>query len=78
MNVMVKSLKAGTVWVNAHNVLSFGVPFGGFKQSGIGRDLGEYAVHEYTQVKAVITQLPTGLPPIPKPAHAHAHVKAAK
>lgn len=69
-NVMVSSLKAGTVWLNSHNVLSFAVPFGGFKQSGIGRDLGEYAVHEYTQVKAVITQLPTGLPAIPKPAQA--------
>jgi aldehyde dehydrogenase (NAD+) len=76
-NVMATSLKAGTVWVNAHNVLSFAVPFGGFKQSGIGRDLGEYAIHEYTQVKAVITQLPTGLPPIPKPAHQDA-VKSAK
>lgn len=74
-NVMIKSLKAGTVWINAHNVLSFAVPFGGYKQSGLGRDLGEYAIHEYTQVKAVITQLTTGLPKIPLP-HGHAHAKA--
>jgi len=51
-------IKAGTVWVNCHNVLSYAVPFGGYKQSGIGRDLGEYALHEYTTVKAVITALP--------------------
>jgi len=52
-------IKAGTVWVNCHNVLSYAVPFGGYKQSGIGRDLGEYALHEYTTVKAVITALPS-------------------
>ena len=51
-------IKAGTVWVNCHNKLSWAVPFGGYKQSGIGRDLGEYALHEYTTVKAVITALP--------------------
>ena len=48
-------IKAGTVWVNCHNVLSYAVPFGGYKQSGMGRDLGEYAIHEYTMVKSVIT-----------------------
>jgi len=47
------SLKAGTVWVNTYNVLQPGIPFGGFKESGFGRDLGEYALHEYTSVKAV-------------------------
>lgn len=46
------------MWVNCHNVLSWAVPFGGYKQSGIGRDLGEYALHEYTTVKAVITAVP--------------------
>ena len=51
-------IKAGTVWLNCHNVLSYAVPFGGYKQSGIGRDLGEYALHEYTTVKSVITALP--------------------
>ena len=51
-------LKAGTVWVNCHNVLSYAVPFGGYKQSGIGRDLGEYALHEYTTVKSIITAVP--------------------
>ncbi|KAG6916526.1 hypothetical protein DXG01_006467 [Tephrocybe rancida] len=46
-------LKAGTAWVNCVNQLHPNVPFGGYKQSGIGRELGEYAVHHYTNVKAV-------------------------
>ncbi|RVX66813.1 Aldehyde dehydrogenase [Exophiala mesophila] len=47
------SLKAGTVWVNNYNMLSYQVPFGGFKESGIGRELGKYALSNYTQVKSV-------------------------
>ncbi|KAF8423744.1 aldehyde dehydrogenase domain-containing protein [Boletus edulis BED1] len=46
-------LKAGTAWVNCINQLNSNVPFGGFKQSGIGRELGEYALLNYTAVKAV-------------------------
>jgi len=46
-------LHAGTVWVNCYNQLHSNVPFGGFKQSGIGRELGEYALSNYTNVKAV-------------------------
>ncbi|KAJ7087922.1 aldehyde dehydrogenase [Mycena belliarum] len=46
-------LQAGTAWVNCVNQLHANVPFGGFKQSGIGRELGEYALHNYTNVKAV-------------------------
>jgi len=46
-------LHAGTVWVNCYNQLHSNVPFGGFKQSGIGRELGEYALANYTNVKAV-------------------------
>ena len=40
-------LKAGTAWVNCVNTLYPNVPFGGYKQSGIGRELGEYALHQY-------------------------------
>ncbi|KAG6335328.1 hypothetical protein ID866_3760 [Astraeus odoratus] len=47
------ALEAGTVWVNQYNVLSNNAPFGGKKQSGIGRELGSYALKEYTEVKAV-------------------------
>jgi aldehyde dehydrogenase (NAD+) len=51
------SLKAGTVWVNNYNMLSYQVPFGGFKESGIGRELGKYALANYTQVKSVRVRL---------------------
>ncbi|KAK0242721.1 aldehyde dehydrogenase domain-containing protein [Armillaria nabsnona] len=47
------ALEAGTVWINQYNLLSNNVPFGGKKQSGIGRELGSHALEEYTSVKAV-------------------------
>jgi len=47
------ALDAGTVWINQYNLLSNNVPFGGKKQSGIGRELGSYALEEYTSVKAI-------------------------
>ncbi|KAF8351542.1 aldehyde dehydrogenase domain-containing protein [Amanita rubescens] len=47
------ALEAGTVWVNQYNLLYNNVPFGGKKHSGIGRELGSYALEEYTSVKAV-------------------------
>jgi len=51
------SVRAGTVWVNCYNVLDTRAPFGGFKQSGIGRELGEYGLQQYTEVKTVISKL---------------------
>ncbi len=50
-------VRAGTVWVNCYNVMDTRAPFGGYKQSGIGRELGEYGLQQYTQVKAVIAKL---------------------
>ena len=47
------ALEAGTVWVNSYALLHVQAPFGGFKQSGIGRELGTYGLEAYTQVKAV-------------------------
>ena len=47
------SLRAGTVWVNCFDVFDAAVPFGGFKMSGIGRELGQYALQLYTEVKSV-------------------------
>ena len=47
-----KALKAGTVWVNAYNFYDPGLPFGGYKESGFGRERGHYALEEYTQVKS--------------------------
>ncbi len=46
-------IKAGTVWVNCHNAFDTALPFGGYKESGWGRELGEGAIAEYTQTKAV-------------------------
>lgn len=46
-------LKAGTVWVNCYNAFDAAAPFGGFKQSGMGREMGSYALNNYTEVKDV-------------------------
>ena len=48
------ALRAGTVWVNCYDVFDAAAPFGGFKMSGIGRELGQYALQMYTEVKTVI------------------------
>lgn len=48
------SLKAGTVWINQYCVLHPGIPFGGFKQSGIGRELGSLGLEGYLQVSVLI------------------------
>lgn len=52
------SVRAGSIWVNAWDATMPMTPFGGFKQSGIGRELGEYALHEYTEIKTVTIRLP--------------------
>jgi aldehyde dehydrogenase (NAD+) len=49
-------VQAGTVWVNCYDVFDQSTPFGGYKKSGFGRELGEYALSEYTQVKVVKIQ----------------------
>jgi aldehyde dehydrogenase (NAD+)/phenylacetaldehyde dehydrogenase len=51
------SLEAGTVWLNMYNMLDAAAPFGGYKQSGYGRDLGEESLLSYTQTKAVWVNL---------------------
>ena len=50
-------LKAGTVWVNSYNTLHHQLPFGGFKESGFGRELGQAALEAYTQQKTVNIRL---------------------
>jgi aldehyde dehydrogenase (NAD+) len=50
-------VRAGTVWVNCYDVFDAGAPFGGFKQSGMGRELGEYGLQQYTEVKTVTIKL---------------------
>ncbi len=48
-----RAIKAGTVWVNTYNMFDASAPFGGYKQSGFGRELGREALELYTQVKTV-------------------------
>jgi acyl-CoA reductase-like NAD-dependent aldehyde dehydrogenase len=52
-----RALRAGTVWVNCYNVIDAVSPFGGYKESGYGRELGRYAIDLYTQVKSVWLRL---------------------
>ena len=47
------SLRAGTVWVNCYNVFDAALPFGGYKQSGWGREMGHEVLENYTEVKSV-------------------------
>jgi aldehyde dehydrogenase (NAD+) len=56
-NTVTRGLRAGTVWVNTYNQYDDAMPFGGYKLSGVGRDKGEYALENFTQVKAVYTKL---------------------
>ncbi len=51
------NVRAGTVWVNCYDVFDAAAPFGGFKQSGLGRELGEYGLQQYTEVKTVTVKL---------------------
>ncbi len=50
-------LRAGTVWVNCYNIFDAALPFGGYKQSGWGREMGAEALELYTETKAVCLQL---------------------
>jgi phenylacetaldehyde dehydrogenase len=54
---LIPQLKAGTVWVNTYNVFDAALPFGGYKQSGWGREMGEEVIHEYTETKSVCIAL---------------------
>ncbi len=52
-----RRLKAGTVWINTYNLYDAAMPFGGYKASGYGRDLGRHALEQYTETKAVWVDL---------------------
>ncbi|CAH0558936.1 unnamed protein product [Brassicogethes aeneus] len=58
VNYLVQGIRAGTVWVNTYNVLGAQIPFGGFKDSGHGREMGEYGLNQYTEVKSIIQAVP--------------------
>ncbi len=51
------ALKAGTVWINTYRMLHYMLPYGGYKMSGIGRENGLEALHHYTEVKTVVTNI---------------------
>src|SRR5437763_6299542 len=54
---LANGLRAGTVWINCYDVFDAAAPFGGYKMSGQGRELGEYALELYTEVKTVYVNL---------------------
>ncbi|KAL1506792.1 hypothetical protein ABEB36_006089 [Hypothenemus hampei] len=57
INYLIQGLKAGTVWINCYNAFAVQAPFGGYKDSGHGRELSQYGLRQYTEVKTVITSL---------------------
>jgi acyl-CoA reductase-like NAD-dependent aldehyde dehydrogenase len=54
---LAREIKAGSVWINAYNCFDSSSPFGGYKQSGFGREMGPHAIESYTQVKSVWVSL---------------------
>jgi acyl-CoA reductase-like NAD-dependent aldehyde dehydrogenase len=50
---LAEAIRAGTVWINCYNMFDAASPFGGYKQSGYGREMGKHALDNYTQVKSV-------------------------
>lgn len=56
-NTLSRALRVGTVWVNCFDIFDAGIPFGGYKMSGQGREKGIYSLMNYLQVKAVVTPL---------------------
>jgi acyl-CoA reductase-like NAD-dependent aldehyde dehydrogenase len=56
-HIVARRLQAGTVWVNTYNVYDTAASFGGYKQSGFGRELGIHALEHYTQTKTVWVDL---------------------
>lgn len=60
-HTVARKLQAGMVWINSSGDSHFGIPFGGYKSSGIGRELGSYALDAYTQTKAIHVNLSKAL-----------------
>jgi len=62
-----KRIRAGTVWVNTWNAFDTAVPFGGFKESGIGRELGPYGLRNYYEVKTISISMEKAKPILEAP-----------
>lgn len=58
------ALKAGTTWVNMFNFVNWSMPFGGYKESGIGRECGDAALENYTETKTVYLNMGMSAPPV--------------
>ena len=50
-------LQAGTVWVNTHAMIDVAIPFGGYKESGVGREQGREGIEAYLQTKSVVMKM---------------------
>jgi len=55
--VVAKQMRTGTVWINDYHLINALAPFGGYKQSGVGRELGPHGLLEFTQVKHIHVDL---------------------
>lgn len=56
--MLAQGIRAGTIWINCYDALEVQAPFGGFKESGNGRELGEYGLRQYSEIKTVTIKLP--------------------
>lgn len=56
-NRMARAMRAGTVWINCYNIFDAALPFGGYKQSGWGREMGKEAIELYTEIKSVCLKI---------------------
>ena len=56
--MLAQGIRAGTVWINCYDVLEVQAPFGGYKKSGSGRELGEYGLRQYSEIKTVTIKIP--------------------
>ena len=56
--MLAQGIRAGTIWINCYDALEAQAPFGGFKESGNGRELGEYGLQQYSEIKTVTIKMP--------------------
>lgn len=56
-NRVARSVRAGSIWINCYFAFDNDVPFGGYKMSGFGKDMGLHAIEKYMQVKSVVTPI---------------------
>lgn len=60
---LANSIKAGTIYVNCYDVFDANVPFGGYKDSGLGRELGAAGLNNYLETKTVVVKRAAGTLP---------------